>query len=197
MTAKRIGYGAAAGLAALVAAGMAAAQVVPDSQSQLSEVTIPSPGVTPDGAIRLTLVQVFFPGLPARAGCRMQIRAYNEGRQPVSFRVLVDISYYEKKPVNTWLIPFFNLQPNQEVLRLYSCERARYVRVLTSSPYAWPTACSIGGVRKSPCPLTFRVRSGLALPGMKALSVVELSRPPKKKKGGSQGGSAAAPTSRK
>jgi hypothetical protein len=186
VTVKGISGIAAAGLVALLAVAAAKAQMIEQSQSALARVTLRSPGVPPEGKIRFSVIQVDFPGLPPKTGCRMQIRAYNEGKVPATFRVLVDIRYYEKVPVGTWLVPYTDLQPGQEVLRLYSCKPARYVRILTDSPYAWPTTCSVAGKVRSPCPLVMDVQSSLALPGMKALQVFEpgvVLPGPKKKKG--------------
>ena len=117
--------------------------------------------------LHLTIMQVFFPGLPERAGCRMQVIARNDGTSRVSMRALVNTFDEAKGAVDTWLVPTGDLKPGEEVLRVYSCRTAHDVAVSEASPYGWPQTCTVNGADTSPCPLTLKVSTSISLPAAK------------------------------
>lgn len=114
--------------------------------------------------VRLSVVQVFFPGVPDRFACRMQVRAINDSHARVSFRALLQTFDSDKAALDSWLIPTGQLDPGQEVLRSYSCRQATSIEVSRVTAYGWPTTCEVDGEEASPCPIELHLTSSLALP---------------------------------
>ncbi len=155
-----------AAMVALVAgAGQAWATYHPDPTPGLprEEDLIPNSAGTAQ-QVRLSVVQVFFPGVPDRFACRMEVRAFNDSHSRINFRTLLQTFGSNKTALDSWLIPTGPLNPGQEVLRTYSCRQASSVEVSRITPYGWPTTCEVNGEEASPCPIELHVTSSLALP---------------------------------
>ena len=134
-----------------------------DPGAVLEEVLAPNTA-TPPEPVRLTIVQVFFPGVADRFACRMEVRALNQGSSRVNFSTLLKTYDDGKEALDSWLIPTGELAPGQEVLRTYSCHQAASIEISRKSEYGWPAKCEVGGREASPCPIELHVTSSLALP---------------------------------
>lgn len=115
-------------------------------------------------AVRLSIVQVFFPGVPDRFACRMQVRAWNQSADHINVSTLLKTFDTDKAPLDSWLIPTGDLAPGQEVLRTYSCRQASSIEVSRTSEYGWPTTCVVNGEATTPCPVELHVTSSLTQP---------------------------------
>ena len=146
-----------------VAAMAAATQPPPDEGAIRQEVLAPNTSAPPD-RVRLSIVQVFFPGVSERFACRMQVRALNQGASRINFSALLKTYDEGKAPLDSWLIPTGDLAPGQEVLRTYSCRRAASLEISRRTEYGWPVKCEVGGHEASPCPIELHITSSLALP---------------------------------
>ncbi len=133
-------------------------------ETTLREVVLTPSVPIADEAVRLTIVQVFFPGVPDRFACRMQVRALNQSGNHINVRTLLNTFDETKESVDSWLVPTGDLAPGQEVLRTYSCRQASAVEVSRETPYGWPGTCAVDGVDISPCPVILHVSSTLELP---------------------------------
>lgn len=145
------------------AAAAAATQPPADQGAVRQEVLAPSTSAPPD-PVRLSIIQVFFPGVAERFACRMQVRALNQSTSQVSFSALLKTYDETNAALDSWLIPSGDLEPGQEVLRTYSCRRAASLEVSRRTDYGWPAKCEVDGHEASPCPIELHVTSSLALP---------------------------------
>ncbi len=153
-----------ASMAALWAVAAAAAyHADADPGAVREEVLGPNTSAPPE-PVRLSVVQVFFPGVAERFSCRMEVRALNQGSTSVSFSALLKTYDDGKAALDSWLIPTGELAPGQEVLRTYSCHQAASIEVSRQSAYGWPTKCEVDGREASPCPIELHVVSSLSLP---------------------------------
>jgi hypothetical protein len=162
-------------LMAAVAAGWTAAATAAlhpdvDGGAVRVEVLAPNTASRPE-PVRLSIVQVFFPGVADRFACRMQVRALNQSTSSVNFSALLKTYDEGKVALDSWLIPTGELAPGQEVLRTYSCRQAASVEISRKSEFGWPTKCEVDGREASPCPIELHVTSSMPLP-----------QPPDKKK---------------
>ena len=142
-------------------------ELLPDSASELRP-------------MRLSIEQVFFPGVPDRTACRMQIRVYNDSRSTINLRLLIQTSNVEKEPQDSWLVPAGDLKPGEEVLRLFSCRPSVAVDVMRNSDYGWPITCRIDGDDVVPCPVNIKFHSSLAIPPVKDPNFKEEKKKPEK-----------------
>jgi hypothetical protein len=168
---------------ATVMAGLlwaAAAAAEPAESIERTEVLLPDSASEPR-QFRLNVEQVFFPGVPDRVACRMQIRAFNDSKQRIGLRLLIQTYNKEKELLDSWLVPTTELAPGQEMLRLYSCRPAVLVEVMRNSDYGWPNSCQIAGEDTIPCPVVLNYHSALALAPVKDPNVKEEKKKPEKK----------------
>lgn len=141
----------------------AAAMSSPDEGAVRHDVLAPNVAGHVD-PVRLTIVQVVYPGVSDRFACRMQVRALNEGTSSVNFSALLQTYDRDKKPLDSWLIPTGDLAPGQEVLRTYTCHQAASLEISRDTEYGWPVKCEVDGQEASPCPVELHVTSSMALP---------------------------------
>jgi len=151
-------------MVAATAWAAAAASHGANDEATAHEVVMASALGPSSDSLHLSIVQVFFPGLSERVGCRMQVIARNDSHTHISMRALVNTFDDDKAAVDAWLVPTGDLKPGEEVMRIYSCHTAHEAVVSEASPYGWPQVCFIDGKEMSPCPLTLRVVSSLEPP---------------------------------
>jgi hypothetical protein len=162
----RMAAGLVAATACLAAAAAMANRPNGGNGGDLGEaiLTAASPAEA-EGPIRITAVQVFFPGVPERFACRMQLTVANEGDRVISLRTLLTTRDGDNQLVNSWLVPSGILAPGEAVERIYSCKQADRLTVSRESPHGWPTVCVVGGEEVSPCPVALRISTSLRLAG--------------------------------
>jgi hypothetical protein len=113
------------------------------------------------GALKISITQVMYPGVPDRAACRFVVRATNDGRATVSANALLRTLNAEKGNLNSWNVPTGSLAPGETAERLYSCKTAHYVVLDQDSLSNWPGRCTVNGEERSPCPLGVSLEANL------------------------------------
>lgn len=113
--------------------------------------------------MKLSVQQVFNPGMSDKRGCRMQIYFMNASKAKLNVRVLVTTYDSQKHPADTNLVPSGDLDPGQSVMRLFSCIPAETVEAARDNEYAWPNACDVNGAEQSPCPVAIHFTSTLSI----------------------------------
>lgn len=123
---------------------------------------LPLPVVTDQvGGLKISVMQVMYPGVPDRAACRFVVRAVNSGAATVSAYALMHTLDVDKSELNTWMVPTGALAPGQASEKLYSCRNAQYLVVDRQSLNGWPGRCQINGEERAPCPLTLGLEANL------------------------------------
>ncbi|MDA8232750.1 MAG: hypothetical protein M0006_15575 [Magnetospirillum sp.] len=134
----------------------------PAPAATLREAVLAPAGTVSGEQVDLTVEQAFYPNLPAKRSCRLEIYAVNRTGRHVGLHALISTRDGNSREVDSWLVPTGEMSPGAEVKRVYSCDKAASIEIMRTTPFGWPKTCNVDGTDVSPCPIALHVTSSLA-----------------------------------